>query len=133
MPPILFAALLAATQPGDVAVAISGLTPNQGHLDVQLCTADEFVKFVCTRKQKLKVTGDGMTVVFHGIPAGRYAVMSYQDLNDDGHLGRDLYGRPKEPWGYSGKPVFMMGPPSFDSVAFDAPAQGVTLSIRMAQ
>jgi len=44
------------------------------------------------------------TVVFEGIPAGRYAVDGYQDENGDGTMNRMIIpfpGMPKEPYGIS--------------------------------
>ena len=127
----LILAAAVAAQSSTVSVTFSGLTPYQGHLDVELCTAAEYVRFTCARHLRLKVEGSQLIADFHGVPAGRYAVMSYQDVNNDSKINRDLVGRPTEPWGYSGTPEFVMGPPSFDSVAIDVPASGTTLSIHM--
>lgn len=127
----LILAAAVAAQAGTVSVTFSGLTPNQGRLDAQLCTPAEYVRYNCARKVRLKVEGSQLIADFRGVPAGRYAVMSYQDLNNDGKINRDMVGRPTEPWGYSGSPEFMMGPPSFDSVAIDVPAGGTAISIHM--
>lgn len=127
----LIAAAVIVAQAGTVSVTFSGLTPNQGHLDAQLCTAAEYVRYACKRKVRIKVEGSQAIADFRGVPAGRYAIMSFQDLDNDGQIDRNMTGIPTEPWGYSGSPEFMMGPPSFDSVAFDVPAGGTDLSIRM--
>lgn len=120
-----------ASQPGAVTVQFTGLTPDKGKIAVQLCEASEFASFTCRRRQMITVRGSTVTAVFEGIPAGRYAVTAYQDENNDGRFARNLMGVPTEPWAFSGKPEFMMGPPSFDSVAFEVPVAGKSLTLKM--
>ena len=128
---LALAALLVSAPANSVTVQFSGLVPHQGHLMVQLCTADEFVRFACARQQRIAAGDAPATVVFTGVPAGRYGIMSFQDLDDNGQIARAMTGMPTEPWGYSGHPEFLMGPPSFDSVAFDVPATGASLNIHL--
>jgi uncharacterized protein (DUF2141 family) len=128
---LAFAAVMFAAQPGTVTVQFTGLIPDKGTVMVQLCEAAEFSTFTCRRRQGITVKGNTVTAVFDNIPAGRYAVTAFQDENLDGRLGRNLMGMPTEPWAFSGKPEFMMGPPSFDSVAIDIPASGKSLSLKM--
>lgn len=54
---------------------------------------------------------------FKDIPAGEYAIRSFQDVNGNHRLDKWMFG-PQEPWGfsYSGEMKF---PPSFDDVSFN--------------
>jgi uncharacterized protein (DUF2141 family) len=65
-----------------------------------------------------KVTKDGdITLNFDGIVEGKYAIVLYQDLNDNKIL--DMNGQmPAEPFGFSNVKM-LMGPPNFLQCAFD--------------
>lgn len=57
--------------------------------------------------------------VFKNIPAGKYAIAVFQDVNSDGKLNKNLLGAPKESYGFSKNLYGMFGPPSFADVSFD--------------
>ena len=59
-------------------------------------------------------------VVFTDLVPGRYAVIAFQDENDDGRLDRSFLGVPTEPYGFSNNAHASLGAPSFE-------AAGVTL------
>jgi len=42
-----------------------------------------------------------MTVVFHDLPVGQYAVSVFQDGNDNGRLDTNIFGIPRERFGFS--------------------------------
>ena len=65
-----------------------------------------------------------------GMPAGRYAIAVFQDVDGDGKLARTL-GMAREPSGYSNAARSRFGPPAFDLAAFDLPAGGVTQRIAL--
>jgi|EndMetStandDraft_6_1072998.scaffolds.fasta_scaffold14216_3 uncharacterized protein (DUF2141 family) len=58
------------------------------------------------------------TVKIVALPAGTYAVRAFQDVDDDGKMGKNPFGMPTEPFGFSNDAPVMMGPPSFDAAAF---------------
>ncbi len=58
------------------------------------------------------------TIDVGSIPAGRYAVSVYLDVNGNHKLDKSLLGIPKEPVGASNNPKIHMGPPRFDECAF---------------
>jgi uncharacterized protein (DUF2141 family) len=70
------------------------------------------------RKTRLPVPATGyVQVSFEGLPAGRYAVKVFQDMNENMKLDRS--GQiPTEPFGFSNI-TSLMGPPSFGQSAFD--------------
>ena len=55
--------------------------------------------------------GDTAVMSFQlcGLGGAEVALMLFQDLNNDGKMGRNLLGLPMEPWGSSGTPG-MFGP-----------------------
>lgn len=54
---------------------------------------------------------------FKNVPAGRYAIRAYQDVNGNHKMDKWLFG-PLEPWGYSYQSK-MKFPPEFDDVSFN--------------
>ena len=65
------------------------------------------------------------------LPAGAYAVKVYQDLDEDGELGRGDFGVPSEPYGFSNDARGTFGPPSWSAARFDLTAGGEqTISLR---
>ena len=72
---------------------------------------------------------------FDDLPPGRYAVAAYQDVNGNGRLDREpvlLWSLPSEPYGFSND-VGRFGPPTVGGAAFELPASGATVSIRLAR
>lgn len=67
----------------------------------------------------LEVTEASLEHVFTNIPAGKYAIAVFQDVNRDGKLTKNLVGAPKEPYGFSKNVYGMFGPPDFEDVAFN--------------
>lgn len=59
------------------------------------------------------------TYVFKNIPAGKYAIAVFQDSNVDGKLNKNMFGVPKEPYGFSNNKYGKFGPPDFEDVSFD--------------
>jgi uncharacterized protein (DUF2141 family) len=63
---------------------------------------------------------------------GRYAVVVYQDVDDDGALDTTIVGYPTEPFGFSNDAhVKMFGPPDFEDCAFDARAPSTSIAVTL--
>ena len=67
----------------------------------------------------IEVKGTSATYVFKNIPAGKYAIAAFQDSNVDGKLNENMFGVPKEPYGFSNNKYGKFGPPNFEDVSFD--------------
>lgn len=74
----------------------------------------------------LEVKETTVVYVFEKIPAGKYAIAVFQDVNSDGKLNKNLVGAPKEPYGFSKNLYGMFGPPSFADVSFDVVEDQIT-------
>jgi len=55
---------------------------------------------------------------FENVPAGKWAVIAFQDVNDNSTLDMGLLG-PKEPYGFSNNYRPRFGPPRFKRVSFE--------------
>ena len=53
------------------------------------------------RLGKLAARTQGVTLSFHELPPGRYAIKVFQDENNDGKMNRNFFGAPTEPYGIS--------------------------------
>ena len=63
------------------------------------------------------------------LPAGRYAIVAWQDADGDGKPTRARFGGVSEPHGYSRDARGRLGPPRFEDAAFDLTPGGVTQRI----
>ena len=72
-----------------------------------------------------------VSVGFKDVPAGRYAVSAFHDLNGNQRLDRNMVGIPSEPYGFSRNARGKMGPPSFDDAAVNVGTEAVQLVLRI--
>ena len=104
---LAFSALACAQTAGCIAVEVQNVRPQQGTLMVAAyADAESFGKKPLAQ---MKVPAGEATTRFElcGITLGKgesLALTMYQDLDNDGKMGRNLLGMPTEPWGSSGTP-----------------------------
>lgn len=60
------------------------------------------------------------TTVVEGLPAGRYGIKAFHDIDADGKMSSNPYGMPTEPFAFSNNAVGNMGPAKWADAAFDA-------------
>lgn len=65
------------------------------------------------------------------VPPGTYALLLYQDLNDNQKLDKNFLGIPREPTGASQNPKGRLGPPVFEECVFSFEKSEHRLSIKM--
>lgn len=66
------------------------------------------------------VNGEGvMPVVFDNIPAGTYAVAVFLDENENGKMDTNLFGAPKEKYGFSNNIFHLTRAASFREASFE--------------
>ena len=75
------------------------------------------------------VLQESQTYEIHGLPKGKYAVVVYQDTNNDSKLDRWFGLLPKEPYGFSNN-VGRFGPASFNKAAINL-YEDKTISIQL--
>lgn len=135
--PALAAALCAAAAPAfaadgaDLSVVVTNVRRAVGHVRVEVCTAEEFLK-TCVHGGAATAVKGTTTVTVPDLPPGRYAIQAYLDENDDHEVDQNFLGVPKEGVGFSNNAPFGLGPPTFRRAAFahgDTP-DAVTLRLR---
>lgn len=63
--------------------------------------------------------------VIDGLPAGRYAIKAFHDIDGDMKMASNPFGMPTEPFAFSNNAVANMGPAKWVDAAFTV-AQGAT-------
>jgi uncharacterized protein (DUF2141 family) len=62
---------------------------------------------------------------------GRYGISIYHDANTNRRLDQNFLGLPVEGFGFSNNPATLVGPPSFNSAAFQVVKGDTAIPIRM--
>ncbi|WP_080237617.1 DUF2141 domain-containing protein [Spirosoma rigui] len=104
--------------PHSLTIVVSSLSKRTGTIRVGLANSTETFDGESYRTKVATVPASGdLVITFDSLPAGRYAVRLYQDLNGNEKI--DFNGAmPAEPFGFSNV-TMLMGPPSFGQCAFD--------------
>jgi len=69
-------------------------------------------------KNWIIIPGKQNQIQVDSLPKGSYAVLCFQDLNNNHRLDFDNYYRPVEPWGLSNNSE-LMGPPTWQDAKFE--------------
>lgn len=65
---------------------------------------------------KILVSKNTHSITIDSLPAGEYAVLVYQDINNNDELDFSFFSGPEEPTGASNNPKSSFGPPSWGKV-----------------
>lgn len=131
--PLLFSALLAACAGASAAtieVRVTGVVAGKGKVAVAVCDKDTFLKD-CKYSAKAPAKDGENVITVKDVPAGTWAVLSYQDENDNGELDRNIVGIPKENYGFSRDARGRFGPPSFEDAAFAVSGDTATAAVKL--
>jgi uncharacterized protein (DUF2141 family) len=74
---------------------------------------EDVTKSIRHEASPISASGLEATVVFAGVPADNYGVVALHDENKNMKLDKNLFGFPKEGFGFANNPHVGFGPPSF--------------------
>jgi len=116
----LYFPLLAAAHAADLTVKINGARNANGSVVAAIygskaSFAKEGQQYAAFRT---RATTGPVSVTFHDLPAGDYAVTAFHDENNDGKLDRDATGIPTEGYGVSNDARELLSPPYWDKASF---------------
>ncbi|MGM0412612.1 MAG: DUF2141 domain-containing protein [Pseudomonadota bacterium] len=116
----------------DLTVKVAGVESETGQVRVDLyADADTFREpDEALRRGAVPARPGTATFALDDLEPGRYAVIAYHDEDGDGGMDRFLGMIPTEPWGLSNN-IEVSGPPAFADAAFDLPAEGTAVTIRL--
>ena len=122
------AMLLAAshTAAATVEVRVAGVLGAKGKVSVAVCDRERFLK-QCLFTASVPAQAGETVVSLRDIPAGTWAVLAYQDANDNGKLDRNFIGIPSENYGFSRDAASRFGPPGFEAAAIEV-GEGTTVA-----
>jgi len=126
---LLSSLVLLASLPAHAAtveVRVTGVAGGKGKVNVAVCDRERFLK-QCTYHASVAAREGENVVSLKDIPPGTWAVLAYQDENENSQLDRNLIGIPKENYGFSRDAASRFGPPSFDDAAIDV-REGTTVA-----
>jgi uncharacterized protein (DUF2141 family) len=124
----LGSAVFSARSESCTEVLVENVRPQQGQLMVAVYGSAQTFGKEPLRQMRLPAGDARMSFKLCDLPGDQVALTLFQDLDNDGKMGRNLLGVPSEPWGASGTPGTFG--PNWDStrVALDGRAIVVKLS-----
>ena len=130
-----WASATAADEGGVLRVVATNIQSDAGTLHVWVYDdPDTWLSDRYRTQKSIKVLGNrqGDSIALEILlPAGRYALSVFQDVNDDGKLARNFIGIPKEPAGLSNNVRPRFGPPKFKDAQFKVGGATVEQKIRL--
>jgi uncharacterized protein (DUF2141 family) len=126
----LSAAPTRAAHEGAVVFTVDHVRNSEGHVRVDVCTRDTFLKAECPYSGAAPAVEGVTTVVVEDVPPGQYAAQIYHDRNDNHKVDMRLH-IPVEEVGFSNNAAVGLHGPKFDAAAFDHDAGDTPLAVRL--
>ncbi|MEH2349192.1 MAG: DUF2141 domain-containing protein [Nostoc sp.] len=123
-----------ATLSGKLTVEIDGLKNKQGQVCASIFASSEGFPSDRNRtlqKQCIKINDTPLPITFENLKAGSYAVAVFHDQNNDRILNTNVFGIPKEGFGFSRNPEIRTGAPKFSEAAFLVAGPETNIQIRL--
>jgi uncharacterized protein (DUF2141 family) len=116
----------------DLTVTVTELRSDNGSVRLAVFdNARDFPQGEDVTTHIARALRDGVTVLFEGLPAGRYAVAVHHDENDNGKMDTSFVGLPQEGYAFSNGAVAFLGAPPFADAVFELPEEGRHITIEM--
>lgn len=120
------------TSDANLKISLKGLESNEGRIMIAVFNAPDL--FLMKPFKAIAVPADSIsaTPLSLNLPKGRtYAISLFQDANNNGRLDTGAYGIPTEKYGFSNDAQGFMGPPDFESCAFQLGEDtAITISLK---
>lgn len=113
-----------------VTVEVRNVRVAKGHVHIDLCREQEFLKD-CPIQAETRAVAGTTIVVARNVPPGDYGVQATLDENDNHRVDRGLFGIPKEGVGFSNDAPIRLGPPHWRDAVFSVRGDTrIVLSLR---
>jgi uncharacterized protein (DUF2141 family) len=103
----------------DVTLKMGNVGSTEGELEIRLfdeARADVFPLGDALLVERIPAKTGEVVHVFKDLPAGKYAIGVYQDLDNNGEIKTNVIGAPQEPVANTGKKAFLK--PAFEPSSF---------------
>jgi uncharacterized protein (DUF2141 family) len=121
----LAAAATATARAGTLTVQVDGVKSAVGDIYVSVCDKKTFMGRTCPFSAIVHPAPNTVSVTFTNVPAGRYAVILFQDVTGNHDLNFSIFG-PTEPTGVSGPRTLF---PEFQKAGFDIGPAALTIKV----
>jgi uncharacterized protein (DUF2141 family) len=101
-----------------VEVHVSSVVGGRGKVNVAVCDKERFLKD-CLYSGSAPAQANDTVVTVPNVPKGTWAVLAYQDENQNDKLDRNLIGIPSENYGFSRDARGRFGPPDYEAAAIE--------------
>jgi len=110
-------------------VKIDNIKNDDGELLIGLYADGHNFPRKTTDGRIVKASKDGVTVSFHDLKPGLYAISVLHDENSNKDMDQNKIGIPKEGFGFSNNARASFGPPSFDKAKIILHSKDTLISI----
>lgn len=116
----------------ELNVNLDGINKLQGRIYAVVYNSEDAMKSgkPAFNRQSIEVSKPVHSFSINNVPTGKYAIVVFQDLNNDQKLGRNFIGIPTEPYGFSTNPM-LFGAPTFKDIAFAVGTEDQTMAITL--
>ena len=111
-----------------VTVIVVNALNDEGTVNFAFYSEENFMKQPIYSKSASVEKGKS-TVVFEDVPQGFFAILCFQDENNNGRMDFDSNGMPTESYGNSNN-VMNFGPPEFESSKFEVKDHAFKIEIK---
>ncbi len=123
-------AVCAADAPAKLEVAFTGIDVQKGAVMFGVYDSeDAYNKGKSMNGARVVADKADVAATIEGLPAGRYAIKAFHDIDGDGQMSSNPFGMPTEPFAFSNNAKGAMGPATWADAAFDLNAGGTKISI----
>jgi len=131
---LLFSLLTFTLDNGSVHLTVQHIQSPKGSINIGVFNSeDSFLeagKEIQTHSIPVDDTKD-ISVSFPSLPYGTYSIAIYHDVNNNGKLDTNLFGIPKEPYGFSNNARSKWGAPKYEIARFDLKEAKMETSIKV--
>lgn len=123
-------AVYAADTSAKLEVAFTGIEVQKGAVMFGVYDSEEaYNKGRSMNGARVVADKADIAAVVEGLPAGRYAIKAFHDIDGDGQMSSNPFGMPTEPFAFSNNAKGAMGPATWADAAFDVLAGETKISI----
>ena len=121
----------AASSTADLAISFIGVEEHKGAILVALYDQAGWSGGRPVRVAMADATAANPSATIGGLPAGRYGIKVFHDLDGDKRMGANPFGMPTEPFAFSNDAVGQRGVPGWEAASFEVAAGAASHSIKI--
>lgn len=114
----------------NLTIEVRDIEKVEGHLYVAIYNAQETFMKKPLAAFRVDVKDKVLSIPCKGLPAGTYAISTFQDENGNGKMDTAAMGIPTEKFGFSNDAEGVMSPPSYEKCRFTF-SEDMTLVIHL--